>query len=664
MHPKYRPDIDGLRAIAVGAVLAYHAFPSLLPGGFIGVDIFFVISGFLITTILLQSLAAGDFSYRDFYARRIRRIFPALVLVLLATLAFGWWVLLPGEFSQLGKQTTGGAAFFANLVFLGEAGYFDATAETKPLLHLWSLGIEEQFYIFWPLLLGLAWRKRWPILRVTLAVAVISFLVNVFTVQPHRAAAFYSPLSRAWELMAGGLLAAMRLQAASGPADAPARPWTKHVQSIVGVGLIVLGLFMTRSTKAFPGWWALLPVLGAVSCIAAGPNGVLNRYLLSNRAMVWIGLISYPLYLWHWPLLSYARIVAGGEPSLQVRIAMVVAAIVLAWATYRFLERFVKLHLSQGLLRGLAGGGAALALAGVLVFLGTPPPRNDSQALQAVADATREDNYYGGFEESALGGQFVYRAGNGPHNVLLIGDSHVEQYAPRALELVRTQPAKARTVYFATKGSCPPVPGLFSSADTACDERRTAVLALALQPEIDSVVLGACWSCYFTGVGSAVNYFVDEKKAVHPFQNGDGLDLALQSLGRELKRLSSANKTVYLVLGNPVGLDFDPLRQIQGSRLGGMTVADGQRKVPVPQDQAQLNARLKLLAEANGARVIAPFDSLCADGQCLRTMPDDGSPAYKDIGHLRPRYARSFATYLDPALLDEPAGGKGGTGGK
>jgi len=656
MHPKYRPDIDGLRAIAVGSVLAYHAFPSLLPGGFIGVDIFFVISGFLITTILLQSLAAGDFSYRDFYARRIRRIFPALVLVLLATLAFGWYVLLPGEFSQLGKQTTGGAAFFANLVFLGEAGYFDATAETKPLLHLWSLGIEEQFYIFWPLLLGLAWRRRWPMLRVTLAVAVISFLVNVLTVQPHRAAAFYSPLSRAWELMAGGLLAAMRLQAASNGSAQP-RPWTKHAQSVVGMGLIVLGLFMTRSTKAFPGWWALLPVLGAVSCIAAGPNGVLNRYLLSNRVMVWIGLISYPLYLWHWPLLSYARIVAGGEPPLQVRVVLVVAAVVLAWATYRFLERFVKLHLSQGMLRGLAGGGAALALAGALVFLGMPPPRNDSQALQAVADATREDNYYGGFEETALGGQFVYRAGSGRHNVLLIGDSHVEQYAPRALELVRTQPGKARTVYFATKGSCPPVPGLFSSADTGCEERRQAVLDLALKPDIDSVVIGGCWSCYFTGAGPTVNYFLDDRKAVHPFLNGDGIELSLKSLGEVLKRLS-AHKTVYLVLGNPVGMDFDPLKQIQGSRLGGMTAAGGQLKAPMPQDQAVLNARLKQVAEANGARVIEPFASLCADGQCIRSMPDDGSPAYKDIGHLRPRYARSFATYVDPALLDEDAGGK------
>jgi peptidoglycan/LPS O-acetylase OafA/YrhL len=575
--------------------------------------------------------------------------------VLLATLAFGWYVLLPGEFSQLGKQTTGGAAFFANLVFLGEAGYFDATAETKPLLHLWSLGIEEQFYIFWPLLLGLAWRKRWPILRVTLAVAIVSFLVNVLTVQPHRAAAFYSPLSRAWELMAGGLLAVMRLQPA--PASLNSRPMLKHAQSIAGVALIVLGLFVTRSTKAFPGWWALLPVLGAVSCIAAGPNGVLNKYVLSNRVMVWIGLISYPLYLWHWPLLSYARIVAGGEPSLPVRIAMVVAAIVLAWATYRFLERFVKLHLSQGMLRGLAGGGAALALAGVLVFLGTPLPRNDSQALQAVADATREDNYYDGFEEAALGGQFVYRAGSGKHNVLLIGDSHVEQYAPRALELIRAQPAKARTAYFATKGSCPPIPGLFSGADTSCDERRAAVLDLALKPEVDTVVIGACWSCYFTGAGPTVNYFLDDRKGVHPFIGGDGIDLSLKSLGEVLRRLS-AHKKVYLVLGNPVGMAFDPLQQIEGSRLGGMTAASGQLKAPMPEDQAQFNARLQQVAEASGAAVIAPSASLCADGQCIRSMPDDGSPAYKDIGHLRPRYARSFASYMDPALLDEDAGGK------
>jgi hypothetical protein len=151
-----------------------------------------------------------------------------------------------------------------------------------------------------------------------------------------------------------------------------------------------------------------------------------------------------------------------------------------------------------------------------------------------------------------------------------------------------------------------------------------------------------------------VNYFVDDKKGVHPFFNGDGVDRSLESLGRLLKRLS-AQKKVYLILGNPVGLDFDPLKHIQGSRLGDMSVASGRLVAPMPQDQAQFNARLQQVAEANGAQVIAPFASLCADGQCIRSMPDDGSPAYKDIGHLRPRYTRSFATYIDPALLDDGA---------
>jgi hypothetical protein len=286
-----------------------------------------------------------------------------------------------------------------------------------------------------------------------------------------------------------------------------------------------------------------------------------------------------------------------------------------------------------------------------------PHPRNDSPALQAVADATREDNYYAGSREDALGGQFVYRVGSGKHNVLLIGDSHIEQYAPRAVELARTQPDRTRTVYFATKGSCPPVPGLFTNLNIGCDERRTAVLDLALGPQVDSVVIGACWSCYFTGAGPTVNYFLDDAKVAHPFLNGNGIDLSLQSLGRVLKRLS-AHKKVYLMLGNPVGMDFDPLQQIQGSRLTHMAASTGQLTAPMPEDQAQLNARLKQVALANGAEVIEPFASLCAVGQCIRSMPDDGSPAYKDIGHLRPRYARSFATYIDPALLDSGAGGK------
>ncbi|MET0542419.1 MAG: acyltransferase, partial [Variovorax sp.] len=256
IHPKYRPDIDGLRAVAVVSVVGYHAFPDLVRGGFIGVDIFFVISGFLISTIIFGSLAGAGFSYREFYARRIRRIFPALLPVMAATFAFGWYVLLSDEFRQLGKHLLGSAGFVSNLVLWGEAGYFDTAAEVKPLQHLWSLAVEEQFYIFWPLLLGLVWRIKGPrglMFWMTVA-AGLSFLLNVGGVHRHADATFYSPLSRIWELAAGAMLAlaAMR-RTTEGRAVRGAQ-----VRSVAGLVLLGLGLSLIQKDKAFPGWWAIL----------------------------------------------------------------------------------------------------------------------------------------------------------------------------------------------------------------------------------------------------------------------------------------------------------------------------------------------------------------------------------------------------------------------
>jgi peptidoglycan/LPS O-acetylase OafA/YrhL len=206
-HPKYRPDIDGLRAIAILSVVSFHAFPLLVNGGFIGVDIFFVISGFLISTIIIGSLEGGGFSFAEFYVRRINRIFPALILVMIACLLFGWFALVAAEYKQLGKQIAGGAGFVANFLFLNESGYFDGAADTKPLLHLWSLGVEEQFYILWPVLMWFAWKKRLDLLSIALVVGVISFALNVYVVRNDPSTAFYSPQTRFWELMAGSILA-------------------------------------------------------------------------------------------------------------------------------------------------------------------------------------------------------------------------------------------------------------------------------------------------------------------------------------------------------------------------------------------------------------------------------------------------------------------------
>ncbi|MEX5745135.1 acyltransferase family protein [Massilia sp. X63] len=336
-HLAYRRDIDGLRAIAVLAVVLFHAFPTVLRGGFIGVDIFFVISGFLISSILLRELQHGTFSFAGFYARRVRRIFPALVLVLAACLAFGWLALFPDEYQQLGKHVVGGAGFAANFFYWAQVGYFDTAADTKPLLHLWSLGIEEQFYILWPVILLLGWRLRANLFAVAAILALASFALNVGGIAGHPTATFYSPASRAWELLLGAGLACLHARASAASRRLPVPG--PNLLSWLGVALLAAGLASITRASQFPGWYALLPALGALLLIAAGPQAWFNRVVLSNRPMVWVGLVSYPLYLWHWPLLSFAQIIESREPAPAIRAGAVLLALLLAWLTYRVVER-------------------------------------------------------------------------------------------------------------------------------------------------------------------------------------------------------------------------------------------------------------------------------------------------------------------------------------
>ncbi len=352
-HPKYRADIDGLRAIAVLSVIGFHAFPSWIQGGFIGVDIFFVISGFLISSIIFDNLQRERFSFVEFYSRRIKRIFPSLLVVLAASFVFGWFVLLADEFKQLGKHIAGGAAFIENFILWGESGYFDSLAETKPLLHLWTLGIEEQFYIIWPLILWFAWKRRLNLLTISIVVAIISFTLNIIKIHSDPIAAFYSPQTRFWELMAGSILAYIKLykqnitddwlgRAIHGKISEANQKSLNNIQSLLGILLIGAGFLIIKKEFLFPGWWAVLPILGAVLTISAGPHALINRSILSRRILVWFGLISYPLYLWHWPLLSFARILASGIPSPRIKIVAVVISIVLAWLTYRLIDRPIR----------------------------------------------------------------------------------------------------------------------------------------------------------------------------------------------------------------------------------------------------------------------------------------------------------------------------------
>jgi peptidoglycan/LPS O-acetylase OafA/YrhL len=336
----YRADIDGLRGIAVLAVGAFHAFPSVARSGFVGVDVFFVISGFLITGIMLSEIEQDRFTYRSFYARRIKRIFPALATVLAATVAIGWALLLPDEFKSLGEQVFGGSAFVANLVLWHQSGYFDQDASLKPLLHLWSLGIEEQFYLFWPAVLAIAVSVRRPVALVATAL-IGSFVANILFVWGHPDATFYLPISRMWELLVGAVIALVGPGLREKAVTRFGTPVTSRAQVIGAFGLLT-GLLAIDESFSFPGWWALLPTLGTAILIGAGPSAWVSERILAWRPLVFVGLISYPLYLWHWPLLAYHHILYGTESTAIVRIGLIVTSFVLAILTYEVIEKPIR----------------------------------------------------------------------------------------------------------------------------------------------------------------------------------------------------------------------------------------------------------------------------------------------------------------------------------
>lgn len=432
---QYRADIDGLRAIAVSTVLVYHAFPDALPGGFVGVDIFFAISGYLISGIILDSLHKDRFSLAHFYARRIRRIFPALTIVLASVLAAGWMWLYADDYARLGRHVAAGAAFMSNIELWNESSYFDLSADLKPLLHLWSLGIEEQFYLVWPLLLAAAYRwRRGPIVA-TIGIGLASFAIAIVTVQTDRTAAFYAPWTRFWELLAGATLACATIERVP-------RRWRDPIAA-AGLLMIAIAVAFIDRDRMFPGYWAMLPVGGACLLIAAGSDAWVNRQILSRRGMVWIGLISYPLYLWHWPLLSFAKIVNARVPPASERAALLAASVILAWLTYRLAERPVRFRLrSPVILPPLAVAMSAAFAIGLVIndrggFIDRPLNRND---------AARLVDYYGRMHYHSLGAAYRFDCDfndrettsvrqslppsclehDRPHKVLLWGDSFAQ----------------------------------------------------------------------------------------------------------------------------------------------------------------------------------------------------------------------------------------------
>jgi peptidoglycan/LPS O-acetylase OafA/YrhL len=496
---RYRPDIDGLRAVAVLLVVIFHAFPQALPGGFIGVDIFFVISGFLITGILMRELDQQRFSLLAFYARRIRRIFPALIVVLFATLVLGWLWTLPAAYAQLSADVFASAAFFSNIALLLQSGYFDIASARKPLLHLWSLGIEEQFYLAWPLILMLAARVRFGIVAAVAIVGLASFFLNVALLGSNPVATFYLPFTRAWELLAGAALA-------WGWAHVPQTGAGSNWRAATGAVLIAVTALVLDTKSAFPGWWATLPVAGAALLLSA-PAAWGSRHLLASPPLVWIGRISYPLYLWHWPLLVFFSIIKFGQLTLLERGLTIGLSFVLAWLTYRFVETpFRSGRPNPPKIFGLCAGMALVAMAGIVVVKGHGFDFRLPPEIRAMADVPEQVSQWRVHQclldlghESSFADSCVDR-GRRPL-VLIWGDSTAAALVPG---LRKAQETLDFGIAQFTSSSCIPALNAAMAEVPNCRAINDRVLALAREIQPDIVVLHGTWGRYLDNVAETV----------------------------------------------------------------------------------------------------------------------------------------------------------------
>jgi peptidoglycan/LPS O-acetylase OafA/YrhL len=496
---RYRPDIDGLRAIAVLLVVNYHGFPDVFRGGFIGVDIFFVISGFLITGIIARELGETRFSLVGFYNRRIRRIFPALIVVLATVLVLGWLWMLPQAYARFSSDVFASAAFAANIALMLQSGYFDVESTKKPLLHLWSLGIEEQFYLAWPLILMLAARWRIGLLTVACVIGLASFVFNVALIGHDPVATFYLPFTRGWELLAGAVLAL-----AGDRVDQSGSASNRRAGA--GLALIVLAAAVLNVHRAFPGWWALLPVAGSALLLSA-PASLINRHLLSWTPAVWIGLISYPLYLWHWPLLVLFAIIRF-RPLTPLESELVIfLSVGLAWGTYQLIEKPLRFGASRQLkVAALGAGMAVVALAGATVHEGRGFDFRLPDEIRAMADVPEQTAQWRVHRclidlshESEFAEDCVER--NRRPLLLLWGDSTAGALMPGLFKAQQTHEFGLAQL---TASSCVPMLNVDIAVTPNCRANNDRVLAMARQLKPEIILLHGTWEKDFDHVAETV----------------------------------------------------------------------------------------------------------------------------------------------------------------
>jgi peptidoglycan/LPS O-acetylase OafA/YrhL len=578
MRLSYRPDIDGLRAIAVAIVVAFHAGVPGFGGGFIGVDVFFVISGFLITGLLVEELReTGSISLSRFYARRVRRLLPALALVLVATILLGSVLLLgvAGEQQALAKSALAATLSVSNIWFWSVSNYFSVQADLVPLMHTWSLSVEEQYYIVWPTMLialMLVARKSWQVftrllLAVLLLVAIATFAWSLRTTTSDPPSAFFLMPMRAWELALGGALVL------AAPAIARWPTFIRTVLFVVGVVLIGVATLRLDTEVAYPGTAALLPTLGTVALIAAGCGAGFApvQGWLSSRGMVAIGQLSYSWYLWHWPLLALARVNDLGARDLSRDVTIALVSLGLAWLTYRFVEHPIRTRQYRGfratrttLLSGAAMSGVAACCALLLGFAGQhsrahPTDRQQRITADAVRDLPPATDVCMQRQHSAFAtlvrDKRCFTKPSQPVQLVLWGDSHANHWFPLMHEASRELDTNVEEF---TRAACPPLlgvmPFLEGAVDHQCERFNQAVVAeieRLAHAGLKGVVLAGRWPAYIgqpSPDGSLLARLSYGEGALDPAQSEEALHVGLSNV---LDRLERAGLRIVVIGATP-----------------------------------------------------------------------------------------------------------------
>jgi peptidoglycan/LPS O-acetylase OafA/YrhL len=652
----YRRDIDGLRAISVLIVLAFHAFPEWVPGGFIGVDVFFVISGFLITGIILNDIDADRFTILRFYHRRIRRIFPALVVVLFLSLIAGWVLLSNDEYKQLGWHVFASGLFFQNITLFSEAGYFDIVADYKPLLHLWSLSVEEQFYFVFPLFIFLVARTRLLAPAVTL-VALLSFGACMFQtyIQGEAVNSFFLPHYRFWELMAGSLVQIfMRSQGNR----------SFKLSSVFGVLLLSLGVAFTSRSIPFPGFVTLLPVVGAMCVLMGNQNGWFSSRLLGSRPMVAIGLISYPLYLFHWPLFSFARILTTQEPSVLVTWGLILASFALATLTYLLVERPLRFGASKSK-RGwqdwrtifLLSSMIAAICAGYYIFQhGGIPSRTVASNLgrhinERITAGIEIENRYKHLscdqdpliDRGALPACSMYGPMDASDVIVVWGDSHAEAWMNVFFDIAKR--FHKRVIVFRLPGCAPMLDAVRTDGQAHSQNCMTSDRARAIVDSVQTlkpkhVFLVARWSLYANGwyVGGklqAATHFL----STSPNEPGD-LELSRKTIAAKLPEtiyaLAQAAPVTFIKTIPVLKADVEA---VYLERTTPTTITE-HRETESFTDQVLESAMRAPPTSLHPITVLDPAQLLCATDPCAFAI--NNTVMYKDDNHITPQGSLLF----------------------